>query len=350
MPELRKDYITNKWIVIAKDRGKRPTELKDQHKKDHENYAKADIVKCPFCPGNEQLTPPEILAYRPSNTAPNTPGWWIRCIPNKFPALRIEGELDHRVNRLHHVMTGIGAHEVIIESPEHKTPTAKMTDGQVVEIISAMKDRYNDLHRDKRFKYILIFKNNGLEAGASLSHPHTQIIATPIVPKNIMEELSGAMYYYETTGGMCIFDDLIKTEAESKERMILESEHFVALTPYASSFPFETWILPKKHDPSFEDITDNEKVDLAGILKGTLGKMHTLLDDPPFNYIIHTSPCDGKDYRFYHWHIEIIPRLTRVAGFEWGTGFYINPISPENAAAYMRGEIDHYLNNTETGA
>jgi len=333
MPEIRKDYITNKWIVVATERAKRPDELRNKG----EASSKPNI--CPFCPGNEHMTPPEVLAYRHANTAPNTQGWWVRCVPNKFPALRIEGDVDHRVNQLHNKMNGVGAHEVVIETPKHDECMAHMAEWQLMEVIHALRDRYNDLIKDSRFKYLLIFKNHGAEAGASMSHPHCQIIATPMIPKRIMEEINGAKRYYESSGGMCIYDDIIESELDLKERIIMDSSEFIALAPYAASFPFETWILPKKHDPSFEDISDKERADLAKVLKTVLKGIYDLLDNPPFNFILHTSPCDRNDYRFYHWHIEIIPRLTRVAGFEWGTGFYINPTPPEKAAEYMRNII-----------
>ncbi|MEM3342634.1 MAG: galactose-1-phosphate uridylyltransferase [Thermoplasmata archaeon] len=339
MPEIRKDYVTSRWVVIATERAQRPEDLR--HPKEETERAVFEKLPkkkedCPFCQGNESQTPPEIIAFRPSWTMPNTPGWWVRCIPNKYPALRIEGEVNHRVSQLHNRMNGVGAHEVVIEAPEHNKTIANMSNQQVAEIISLIKSRYNDLIKDTRFKYILIFKNHGRDAGASMEHPHQQIIATPIIPKRIMEELTGARRYYESTGGMCLFDDIIESELESGERIIANTKHFIAICPYAASFPFEAWVLPKKHDPSFEDINDQEKNDLATMLQLILGKMYVLLDNPPYNFILHTAPCDRNDYRFYHWHLEIVPRLTRLAGFEWGTGFYINPTPPEQAAKFLR--------------
>lgn len=330
MPELRKDYITDCWVVISTERAQRPSDFKK------EPEIPTSKETCPFCPGREHMTPPEILAYRPGNTAPNTPGWWLRVVPNKFPALRIEGDVNHRIIQIFNKMNGVGAHEVIIESPEHDANIATVPLKQVEEIVNAYKDRYLDLKKDTRFKYMLLFKNHGRGSGASLSHPHSQLIATPMIPKHIMEELRDSYNYYSFTGGTCIYDEIVSTELEEKVRIVLENEYFITLSPYAPRFPFELWILPKRHDPYFEDMDDTERHYFAKILQETLSKYYKLLDNPPYNFYIHTAPCDGKDYRFYHWHLEITPRLTNPAGFERGTGFYINPMPPEEAARFLR--------------
>jgi UDPglucose--hexose-1-phosphate uridylyltransferase len=332
MPELRKDYITNGWVVISTERGARPIDFKKS-----EICAPAPApADCPFCAGNESKTPSEIMAYRAAGTERNTPGWWVRVIPNKFPALKIEGDVNHQVNHLFSCMNGIGAHEVLIETPEHCESIATLPDGHVQEIVNAYKDRYNDLTKDRRLKYILIFKNHGKEAGASLAHPHSQIIAMPMIPRRIMDELEGARNYWYSTGGNCIYDDIIKRELEDKERVVLETDGFVALCPYAARFPFEVWILPKTHDPIFEDVGDDERAKLSYILKWVLKTMYKRLGNPPYNYYIHTAPSDRNDYRFYHWHLEITPRLSQAAGFERGTGFYINSVTPEDAARLLR--------------
>jgi len=333
MPELRKDYVTNGWVVISTERGSRPIDFKKQ---EEACTPAGPAPNCPFCVGKETMTPPEIMAYRSPGTLPNTPGWWIRTIPNKFPALRVEGDVNHRINHLYNRMNGVGAHEVLIETPEHCESIATLPDKQVQEIVNAYKDRYNDLSKDKRLKYILIFKNHGKEAGASLAHAHSQIIATPMVPRRIMEELEGARNYWYSTGGNCIFDDIIKKELEDKERIVVETDSFVALCPFAPRFPFETWILPKTHDPIFEDVAEEEKAKLAYILKWVLRSMYKHLGNPPYNYYIHTAPSDRNDYRFYHWHLEIMPRLSQAAGFERGSGFYINSVAPEDAARLLR--------------
>ena len=328
LPELRKDYVTDTWVVFSPTRAKRPGDFRIQGRT-------TDPAKCPFCIGHEHMTPPEILAYRKNGT-PNSPDWWIRCIPNAFPALQIEGEVHRRVTQLFHSVNGIGAHEVIVEAPSHTIHLSDVSDFQMQEVITAYKQRYIDLTRDKRFKYILIFKNHGERAGASISHPHSQLIATPIVPRRIMEEVTAAERFYESTGGSCLYCEIIETELEEQKRIVSENDAFVALSPYAARFPFETWILPKGHEMAFEDITDAERTPLAQMMKDVLGRLYHVLDDPPFNYYIHTSPCERKELK-YHWHFEITPRLTEIAGFERGTGFYINPVMPEDAATILRG-------------
>ena len=297
-----------------------------------------DNKGCPFCPGNENKTPAEILVYRRPGSPKNGEGWWVRGIPNKFPALMIEGDVNPRVSQLYSTMNGVGAHEVIIETPEHLEHLGTLPESQVREVITAYRDRYVDLTGDRRFKYILIFKNHGRKAGASMSHPHSQIIATPIIPRQVMDELENSRYYYHQSGGNCIYDDIINMEIEKAERIITKNESFIALSPFAARYPFETWILPIRHEPYFEKITDKEREDLAKILSKVLRAMNKVLKNPSYNYYIHTSPCDRQDYRSYHWHIEITPRLTHVAGFERGSGFYINPIPPEDATRFLKME------------
>lgn len=329
MPELRKDYVTDTWVVFSTYRGHRPIETKAAPAPEDSS------ATCPFCPGHEHMTPPEILAYRDGGK-PDTPGWWIRCIPNKFPALTVEGEVERRVNQVFHSVAGVGAHEVIVETPDHQATFATMEEEQLHEVVSAYRDRYVDLTGDRRFKYILIFKNHGVEAGASLYHPHSQLIATPIIPRRIMDELRAAQAFYEETGGSCLYDEILVEERKAGVRVVREADGFVALSPYAARYPFETWILPVDHEAHFEEMEDAQRRALARFLRGTFHELDGLLENPPFNYYIHTAPCDGKDYRYYHWHIEITPRLSKTAGFERGTGFYINPVPPEDAARLLR--------------
>ncbi len=330
MPELRKDYVTDTWVVFSTVRSRRPTDFAG-------GKAPNNASACPFCYGHEHMTPPEILAYRKEGPR-DSPGWWIRCIPNKYPALMIEGEVHRRVNQIFHSVNGVGAHEIIIESPDHDGDLSEFSDFQVQEVITAYKQRYEDLRRDRRLKYILIFKNHGEKAGASLAHPHSQLIATPIVPRQIMEEVNAVNRHYEATGGSCIYCEIVETEAEEGKRVISENDSFIAISPYAARFPFESWILPKAHEMAFEDISDDERTPLVRILKNVLGRLRKVLNDPPYNYYIHTVPCDRKEVR-YHWHIEITPRVTEIAGFERGTGFYINPVMPEDAAAILTGKV-----------
>jgi UDPglucose--hexose-1-phosphate uridylyltransferase len=331
MPELRKDPVIGRWVIIATERSKRPDEFGSLDKPLEKD------TPCPFCPGNEDKTPPEILAYRQPGTLPDQPGWRLRVVSNKFPALRIEGQLNRQGEGMFDKMQGIGAHEVIIETPDHEKRLADLEQSQIEEILWAFRDRTLDLKKDPRFKYILIFKNQGSAAGASLSHSHSQLIATPIVPKRVMEELAGASEYYEYKE-RCVFCDIVYQERKEKLRLIGENEDFVAIEPFASRFPFETWIIPKIHEAHFEEATKHEYSKLALILKETMNRLKAVLREPPYNYVVHTAPFADDYSKEYHWHIEIMPKLTRVAGFEWGTGFYINPMPPELAAKYLLGE------------
>ena len=255
---------------------------------------------CPFCEGQEHNTPFEIIAYRDRNTRSNEKGWRVRVVPNKFPALQIEGELHKRGEGIYDKMNGIGAHEVIIECPFHESSLANLSEDNIREVLWVYRDRLVDLKKDPRLLYGMLFKNVGAAAGASLEHSHSQLIVTPIVPINVWEEMTGSLEFFNYRG-RCIYCDMIHQELSFEKRIVLDTPSFVAFAPFASRFPFETWVLPKNH----------------------------------------TSPFDTQTLPHYHWHMEIIPRLTRVAGFEWGTGFYINPVPPEQAAAFLRDtEVD----------
>ncbi|HLJ85707.1 MAG TPA: galactose-1-phosphate uridylyltransferase [Candidatus Angelobacter sp.] len=331
MPELRKDPITGGWVIIATDRARRPSDF----------FRERVVLKgagfCPFCPGNESKTPPEILAYRPASDRGqrNAPGWSLRVIPNKFPALGIEGELNRQAEGMFDKMNGVGAHEVVIETPIHGETLATMPVKQVEDVLWAFRDRILDLKQDRRFKYILVFKNHGEAAGASLEHPHSQLVALPILPKQVVEELEGSRRYFANKE-RCIFCDIIQQEMESRVRVAAENQDFVAISPYASRFPFETWILPKRHESAFENSASHVYENLARMLRSLLLKCVHLLDNPAYNFMLHTSPIQENANDYYHWHLEIIPKLTKTAGFEWGTGFYINPTPPEEAAKFLR--------------
>ena len=328
MSQLRRDPITGRRIIVNISDAKKPEEfdLKPQVKRSG---------TCPFCPGNEKMTPPEIESVREVNTPPDTPGWSVRVVSNKFPALRIEGDLDKRGIGLYDMTNGVGAHEVIIENPDHNRELCDLTDHEVEKVIWAYRNRSLDLKGDKRFKYILIFKNYGASAGATLEHPHSQLIALPIIPKRVGEELRWAERYYEYRG-RCVFCDMIHQEIEERERIIAENKSFIAFAPFVSRFPFEFSIFPKIHGAEFSYIQKEEVVDLARILKETLLRMKLALKDTSYNFIIHTSPIDYREEADYHWHIEVMPRLGRTAGFEWGTGFYLNQTPPEIAAWALR--------------
>jgi len=329
MSELRKDPIIGRWVIIAAERGKRPTDFKTDPPEPSGSF-------CPFCEGHEDKTPPEIMAYRAPGTVRDKPGWQVRVVANKFPALQIEGNLDKRGEGIYDRMNGIGAHEVIIETPEHHINITELPTQQIEKVVWAYRDRLTDLRRDSRFRCPMVFKNVGKVAGASLEHTHSQIIVLPTVPRTVGDEMRGAQQFYDFRG-RCIFCDMVAQELETGDRVVMEGEQFVAFEPYASRFPFETWVLPRRHAAHLEDIARESVAELAYCLKTCLQKLEKALNNPAYNYIVHTTPFDLGAVDHYHWHIEIIPRLTKVAGFEWGTGFYINPVPPESAAEFLRG-------------
>ncbi|HTG01887.1 MAG TPA: galactose-1-phosphate uridylyltransferase [Nitrospirota bacterium] len=328
MPELRKDPITGRWVIISSERGKRPNEFPDQRNKKRTGF-------CPFCAGNERTTPHEILAYRDAGTAVDGPGWRLRTVPNKFPALQIEGDLNKQGEGIFDKMSGIGAHEVIIESPDHEATLSTLPARAMEEMLWAYRDRMEDLKRDRRFQYTLIFKNEGINAGATLEHTHSQLIALPIVPIQVQEEIDGCKRHYELKE-RCIFCDIVRQEVQTATRVVIETPLFVALAPYAPRFPFETWIMPKRHLSCYSCSTNDDFRDLAALLQNVLRRIDRALSNPPYNYVIHTSPFRDERNEYYHWHIELMPKLTNVAGFEWGSGFYINPTPPEDAAKFLR--------------
>jgi len=335
MAELRKDPITGRWVIISTTRGKRPASfMSDRH-------AKRNSRTCPFCYGNEKMTPDEISAVRPDKSEPNTPGWQIRVIPNKFPALSIEDELKKQGVGMYDMMAGFGAHEVIIETPDHTKGTKDLSVDEISKNITVWQDRIQDLYRDVRFRFVLVFKNEGEQAGASLEHPHCQLIATPVTPRRVKEELQGAGLYYKQKE-RCVFCDIIAQEKDVEKRIVYENDHFIAYCPFASRFPFEICLLPKHHEVDFY-VSRGHVQDMALALKIVLMKLSRALDDPQYNFLIHTSPnrFTRRGYwhtimEDYHWHFEIIPRIIRFAGFEWGTGLYINTTPPEDAAKYLR--------------
>jgi len=328
MPELRRDPIHGRWVIISTERGRRPSDFVTEERRPIGGF-------CPLCEGNEDKTPPEIIAFRENGTPPNTPGWTLRVVPNKFPALRIEGELNREGEGIYDKMNGIGAHEVVIETPLHYETIATLPLKAVKDVLWAYRERMTDLRRDQRLRYVLVFKNHGVAAGASLEHSHSQIIALPIVPRRVAEEMEGAQNYFHYKE-RCVFCDIIRQELQQKNRLIIENQAFLSIAPFASRFPFETWILPKTHYPVFEHMEPPLYEQAAQILSETLHRLRQVLNDPPYNYIIHTSSFSDLENDQYHWHFEIMPKLTKLAGFEWGTGFYINPTPPEEAAQYLR--------------
>ncbi len=328
MPELRKDPITGRWVIIATDRAKRPADFAREH------VVPKGGRFCPFCPGNESKTPPEVLAYRSGGGA-NGPGWTLRVVPNKFPALRVEGDLEREGEGLYDKMTGIGAHEVIVETPDHMTTLADVDQKRIEDLFWACRDRTLDLKKDQRLRYVLFFKNHGEAAGATLEHTHSQLIALPVVPRRVQEEIDGAKKYFDYKE-RCVYCDIVRQEITSGARLVLESDHFVVISPYAPRFPFETWVVPRVHQSHMETMQARAMENLASVMKVTLQKLDHALERPPYNFVLHNAPLQEASVPHYHWHLEIIPKLTRVAGFEWGSGFYINPTPPEESAQFLR--------------
>ncbi|MDD4334973.1 MAG: galactose-1-phosphate uridylyltransferase [Desulfotomaculaceae bacterium] len=334
MPEWRKDPIVNRWVIIATERGKRPNEYKEI------NEGKKS-QKCFFCEGSEEQTPPEIIAYREPDTSKDTPGWWVRVVPNKFPALNIHGTSYQRARGIYQYMDGVGAHEVIIESSNHIIGMNEQTEKQVEEIIWIWRDRSLDLRKDTRLKYIQIFKNTGRVAGASLEHTHSQLVAIPFVPEDVRKEIEGMKEYFNRRGS-CVMCDMIGQEISEKERIILENDHFISFSPFASRFPFEIWITPREHQFDFAHLREEQVKDLAHVLRNSLGKLTSMIRNIPYNVVLHTAPVNQEEERHFHWHLEIMPRLTVMAGFELGTGYFINPTPPEIAAQVLRETVEIY--------
>jgi UDPglucose--hexose-1-phosphate uridylyltransferase len=330
MPELRRDPVIGRWVIIATERASRPHDFFH-----YKSTIQTASGLCPFCPQQEHLTPTEILAYRPAGGQPNSPGWTVRVVPNKFPALQVEGDLAREGIGLFDRMNGVGAHEVIIETAEHKQTLADLTPKQIEDVLWAFRDRIVDLKRDVRLRSILVFKNHGVAAGATLEHSHSQLIALPVIPAIVLAEIEGCRMHFQQKE-RCIYCDLIRQETSDRARLVSENPEFLAITPFAPRFPFEMWILPKRHAAYFEESQKTQFELLARTLSECLRRMDHVLNRPAYNYILHTSPLHEKTGDFYHWHIELIPKLTQVAGFEWGTGFYINPVRPEEAAKTLR--------------
>jgi len=328
MPEFRKDPITGRWVILAPEREKqprRPGEMNDA----------ACSEPCPFCAGNEAMTPPEVMAYRNEPAPANSPGWSVRVVSNKYPALV---DFDARIfapDPIYESRHALGVHEVIIESPDHVVNMGALGVEQVTQILRAYRERMRELTKDPRWRYILLYKNHGDRAGATLEHIHSQLISLPAVPELANGELSGAKRHYESTG-RCIYCEMIERELRQRERVVQNSAHFVVFCPFAPRFAYEIWILPKHHAAAFEQSSDEDILSLASTLRELIAKLNQALDNPPFNYLFHSIPPRETQSAHYHWHIEILPQVARAAGFEWGSGMHINSVTPEDAARLLR--------------
>jgi UDPglucose--hexose-1-phosphate uridylyltransferase len=333
MPELRQDIVTGTWIIVATERAMRPSGFSKIC-----TAAAVETKECPFCPGHEIMTPLEVFAIRPDDTEPNSPGWLVRVVPNKFPALET-GEKTGESTALFPRRGAEGANEVIIHSPDHNKNLATMTLEEVALVLRVYRQRYRANSEDPDVRYVHIIVNHGREAGASLEHSHSQLFGVPLVPPLVQQELAGASWHHKSKGE-CVFCRILREELEAGERVISETDGFVALAPFASRMPFEVWVIPRLHQESFDMISDGRLDDFAQIMQDMLARYREGFDDPPYNYYIHSAPCDGSGYEYYHWHVEMFPKLTTLGSFELGTSMMINITTPEHAAAYLGSGLE----------
>lgn len=327
MPQIRKDPVVDRWVIISTERAKRPGD-----------FSLPPVAKkggfCPFCEGNEGTTPPETYSLRNSGK-PDEPGWRVRVVPNKFPAISNEGTPTRTSNGIYEMIEGCGAHEVIVETTNHDVELPDLPIAQFADVMSTYRSRILKLKADPRIEFIMIFKNSGLLAGASLEHSHTQLVGLPIVPVAISEELESSKRHFDKNR-RCLFCDMIGSESGAKARIVMEDANYIAFCPYAPRFPFESWVFPKFHESNFESMDDAEIKPFSSFFKGVIEKYTDTLGAVPYNFMLHTAPTKAAGLKYFHWHIEITPCLTQIAGFERGTGFYINPTPPEDAAKALR--------------
>jgi UDPglucose--hexose-1-phosphate uridylyltransferase len=333
--ELRKDPLLGRWIAVLNEPKSPPDYGASPSEKEAED-------SCALCAGREEETGREIMSIPRDRRSGEASGWWTRVIPNFHPIFQVEGDLGRRGEGMYDRMGSIGANEIIVESPDHSLPPEDLGLEQMARVLMTYRERMTDLEKDPRLRYTLIYKNSGGEAGATFSHPVSHLASTPVIPKRVKEELDGAKEYY-VYKERCIFCDIAREELKVGTRIITETKHFVNFCPYASKFPFESWVVPKRHHCAYQDITAEEIDDLAIILSSALKKLRSAFNGLSFNYFIHSAPNRiprknhwhtlGEDF---HWHLEIMPRLLKTSGFEWGSGFYILPTSPEDAAKYLR--------------
>jgi UDPglucose--hexose-1-phosphate uridylyltransferase len=344
-PEFRQDPVCGRWAIIAPERSHRPKTLEGaepRHRREGERKP------CPFCPGQEYDTPDEVLAYRPFDSSPNGPGWQLRVVPNKFPAVRpdlvtlsstADSTADTTTDKnMFLASPGLGRAEVLIECPEHLPDPTHLSDSQFSAVFSAYRDRLIALADEVQLAYASVFKNVGAEAGASLGHTHSQIIATPIVPGIIESELAGSAAHFSRTN-RCIFCDIAHREMTDRDRLIAQSENFLVLSAFAPRFEREFWLLPKRHVSRYEAISSAECLELARLMKRVLSSLDIIMDKPAYNWSLHTAPLRSTEMPHYHWHIEVMPRISRPAGLEWGFGCYIIAVSPEQSAREFREHL-----------
>lgn len=326
MPEIRLNPVTGDWVIIATERAKRPEEFA---RKEERKVLPETSPECPFCRGNEAKTPRETYRIGAAD------GWQVRVIPNKFAALSQEGELARSVRGLHSSLNGVGIHEVIVEAPQHNTTTALLPPEQVQRILKASLNRYRTIYRDPRVQQVILFKNHGEGAGTSLEHPHSQIVGTPVISAEIRFRCERAMRFMDETGE-CLFCRVLRDELGDGTRLVAENSDFVAFVPYAALSPFHLWILPRRHRSSFGMTEESELGPLAEMLHLVLAKLYHALNNPDFNYVVRSIPGLDPKREYFHWYLTIIPRITKTAGFELGSGMYINTGLPEQSAKLLR--------------
>jgi len=325
MPHLRRDPVTGTWVIISPERQKRPLFL--QRINGTDTITPTD---CPFCPGNEAMTPLELLAVRRNGGSANGPGWDLRVVPNKYPALRVEGEISRSGEGIYDRMTGVGAHEVFIDTPDHGKTVLDLSNEEWEQLFLAAQSRFLDLKKDIRLQTILFFKNSGAAAGATLAHSHSQLLAMPVTPPRLAAKLAGALTHHQQKQ-RCIYCDILQFEKREKNRVLIENSAYIAFAPYASRFPFELTVFPQAHRESFEHGTAAEIHLLADTMHSLLQRIGKALGPVDLHFILHNAPFQAEPFPHFHWHIECWPVLGRIGGFEWGSGVAINPISPEEA-------------------
>lgn len=328
MPELRQNLATKEWVIIATERAKRPRDfISEVH--DITHMRPDYVADCPFCPGNEDQTPENLLQW------PARGPWLVRAFPNSYPALTRYGDREPLLDGVHRKLNGIGYHEVIVESPYHNATPALQRPEEVTLTLKAFQTRGREIMEDPRIEQIFFFKNHGVSAGSSIEHPHSQLLALPMVPYDMrrrIEELRRTV----DEDGVCPYCQMLDMELMEKERIICQNEHFVAFIPYAAFSPFHTWIVPRRHGPTFLDLDPEELKSLASIMREVFGKIYFGLYDPDYNYIIRSAPNRDSSSAYLHWYVSVVPRVTRTAGFELGSGMYINPSLPEESARFLR--------------
>ena len=334
MSELRRDPITGRLVVIAPER-RLALDIGSLGPPPHARATALDGDMCPFCEGQEGIAGREVLAWRPYGSDANTRGWQLRVVPNRDPVLRVELNLTTPSSELFQTFAGLGAHEVIIETPDHRATLASMDVDAVWRVLWAWRERIRDLKRDKRLKSFVIVKNVGGAAGARLDHPHSQLVALPLVPQHLEEEMSGAVHYY-LFHDKCVFCEVSEQEILAAQRIVSVDADTIAFSPFASRVPFETWVMPRTHRAAFDAIEDAEMRAIAGCLREVMQRLHATLAAPPFTLLLHTASVGDEASESFHWHLEIIPRLMPVTGLEWDGGLHVNAVAPEVAAKALR--------------